>query len=49
MGYVTRPERRFRGLLGAALMILIGLLHLSTGIDESVRQAGAPIPAMQWT
>lgn len=48
MGYITRPERRMRGLVGAILMALIGLLHLGTGLDESIRKAGLPVPEIQW-
>ncbi|MBX9748140.1 MAG: GGDEF domain-containing protein [Roseococcus sp.] len=48
LGYTTRPDRRTRGLVGALLMFLAGLLHLMTGADESISKAGLPVPAMQW-
>ena len=48
MGYLRHPDRRRRGLLGGLLMVLIGLLHLGTGLDESIRKAGLPVPEMQW-
>jgi diguanylate cyclase (GGDEF)-like protein len=48
MGYTTHPDRRGRGLVGAVLMVLIGMLHLGTGLDEGIRKAGSPVPGMQW-
>ncbi|UPY39043.1 GGDEF domain-containing protein [Sediminicoccus sp. KRV36] len=47
-GYATRPDRRIRWLVGALLMTAIGLLHLATGVDESIRKAGSSVPVMQW-
>lgn len=48
MGYVLRPDRRFRGLAGAALMVLVGLLHLGSGLDEGVRKAGIQVELISW-
>ncbi len=48
MGYVRHPDRRRRGFIGAVIMVLIALLHLGTGLDESIRKAGQPVPEMQW-
>ncbi|MEI6158445.1 MAG: GGDEF domain-containing protein [Roseococcus sp.] len=48
LGYTTQPDRRLRGIIGAILMVLLGLLHLGSGIDEGIRKAGLPVPAMQW-
>lgn len=48
MDYISRPDRRRRGIFGATLMVLIGVVHLVTGFDESISQAGTLVPAMQW-
>lgn len=48
IGYTSHPDRQRRGLIGAVLMVLIGLLHLGTGLDEGIRKAGLPVPGMQW-
>jgi diguanylate cyclase (GGDEF)-like protein len=48
MGYTTRPDRRFRGLAGAALMVLVGLLHLGSGLDEGIRKAGLRVEMINW-
>lgn len=48
MGYTTRPDRRLRGLAGATLMVLVGLLHLGTGLDEGIRKAGIRVELLNW-
>ncbi|MBS7789882.1 GGDEF domain-containing protein [Roseococcus sp. SDR] len=48
MGYVRRPDRRMRGLVGAALMVLVGLLHLGSGLDEGIRKAGIEVELINW-
>jgi diguanylate cyclase (GGDEF)-like protein len=48
MGYVLQPDRRFRGLVGAALMVLVGLLHLGSGLDEGIRKAGIQVELINW-
>lgn len=48
LGYVNRPDRRFRGLAGAALMVLVGLLHLGSGLDEGIRKAGIQVELINW-
>lgn len=48
MGYVHHPDRRLRGLVGALLMVLVGLLHLGSGLDEGVRKAGIQVELINW-
>lgn len=48
MGYARGSGRQRNGLIGAVVMALLGLLHLGTGFDESIRKAGLPVPMMQW-
>jgi diguanylate cyclase (GGDEF)-like protein len=48
MGYTNHPDRRFRGLVGAALMVLVGLLHLGSGLDEGIRKAGLRVEMINW-
>ncbi|WPB87581.1 GGDEF domain-containing protein [Sediminicoccus rosea] len=48
MGYTSRPDHRFRGLAGAALMVLVGLLHLGSGLDEGIRKAGIRVELINW-
>jgi diguanylate cyclase (GGDEF)-like protein len=48
MGYVHQPDRRFRGLAGAALMALVGVLHLGSGLDEGIRKAGIQVELINW-
>lgn len=47
-GYRRATARRHRGLAGAAIMALTGVLHVQTGLVESISQAGQPIPLIHW-
>lgn len=42
------PMRRQRGLVGAALLTAIGVLHLGTGIDEGLGRAGDSVRPLDW-
>ena len=48
MGYVHQPDRRFRGMAGAVLMVLVGLLHTGSGLDEGIRKAGIQVELINW-
>lgn len=48
LGYNLHANRRWRALFGATMMVLIGLLHLGTGIQEGVRKAGTAVDMLNW-
>lgn len=48
LGYRLYPPRRWRSISGGALIALIGLWHINTGVEEGVRRAGQPIRMLDW-
>jgi hypothetical protein len=48
LGYLRRPERRLRALIGAVLIALIGVMATLAGLDEAIRNAGTPVSLMNW-
>lgn len=48
LGYRLYPPRRWRSISGGALIALIGLWHINTGVEEGVRRAGQPIRTLDW-
>lgn len=48
LGHGHTAARRWRGLAGASLLTLIGLLHLGTGLEEGLARAGEPVRRLDW-